>query len=237
MRGIYAGLSTFFLMSTIYADVSIDPLIHKVSMQLTAEQWVTSKTALVNVNVNASVGDTSLEKMQSQILEKLGKLSNKSEWHLISYDRSQDKSGLENIKIVGQARLPETELGGLREKAKTISKPGETYTIDAIQFIPSDEEKHEANNALRQNIYEQVNNELTRLNKIYPDQKYYLHDINFNSDPSASMPMAQNTLYKMAGVNGSSSREPMSVGDKMRLNANVILSTLPDPNFVKLLLR
>src|SRR5689334_17947981 len=126
MRNGFIVLLSFFLATTTWADVSLDPLFNKVTLQLNAEQWVTTKSALVNVNINASVNDTTLEKIHSQILDKLNRLA-KGDWHLISYDRTQDKSGLESVQIVAQARLLETDLSGLRDKAKSMSKPGETY--------------------------------------------------------------------------------------------------------------
>lgn len=231
MRKIFLGLFGLILTFPCWADVSLDPLFNKVTMQLTAEQWVTTKTALVNVSVNAAVSDTTLEKIHSQVLDKLNKLSNKGEWHLVSYDRSQDKSGLESVKIIAQARLPEAELAGLRDRAKGISKPGETYAIDSIQFTPSDEEIREANNNLRANIYDQIKAELARLSKAYPDQKYVLHDVNFMSDMSPMPMMATGMMYK-ANDNGAA-RAPLTVGDKLRLMATVVLSANPDPNLLK----
>jgi hypothetical protein len=230
MRALIIGLLSFFIMTSTWAD-TIEPLLNKVTLQLSAEQWVTSKTALVAVSINAAVSDQGLEKIHSQVLDKLTKLSNQGEWHVISYDRSQDKSGLESVQIMAQARLAETALAGLRAKAKSISKPGETYSVSNIQFTPSDNEIRDANNFLRENIYEQAKAEIANLNKQYPEQKYYLHDINFISD-LAPLPMAQTMAYTKVAGNGPANAA-LVVGDKMRVVATVILAANPEQSLLR----
>lgn len=135
-------MGLFFLAASfslpVCADVNLEPLLNKVTLQLRAEQWVTTKTALVNVGVNAAVTDQGIEKIQNDVMQKLNKLSDKGEWHIVSYNRQLDRSGLESIQMTAQARLPQSELANLRDKAKSLSKPGETFTIDAVQFTPSD---------------------------------------------------------------------------------------------------
>ena len=90
----------------LWAERSFDPLLNKVILQLSAEQWVTTKTALVTVGINANVNDNGIENIQGEVLIKLHQLSDKGEWHITSFNRTQDQSGLERIQISGQARLP-----------------------------------------------------------------------------------------------------------------------------------
>lgn len=230
MRALSVGLISLFFSLSVWADNTIEPLLNKVTLQFNAESWSVSKTALVNININAALSDKGLEKIHSQIMEKLNSLSNKGEWHLISYDRTQDKSGLESVQIAAQARLPETELNGLRDKAKAMSKPGETYTLDSIQFTPSEDEIRMTQSQLRDNIYQQIKAEIARLNRIYPEQKYYVHDVNFLTG-SYPAPMAQTVMFKAGGE--SASRNALSVGDKLRLFATVVLAAAPDPSLIK----
>lgn len=235
MRKIVIGLLGLVFAMPVLADASIEPLMNQVTVQLTAEQWVATKSALVSVGVNASVSDNGIEKVQSQVLDKLARLSNKGDWHLVSFERSQDKSGLERIQILAQARLPSSDLGGLRDKAKEVSKPGETYTIDNVEFTPSDDEIRDANNNLRANIYDQAKAELARLNKAYPEQKYYMHDVNFITGvfPVAAVP--QMMYAKVAVDNGPASTAKLAVGDKLRMQATVILAAGPDPTLLKMM--
>lgn len=204
-----------------WASMSLEPLLNKVTLQLTAEQWVTSKSALVNVGVNAAVSGQGIEKIQSEVMQKLNQIAT-GDWHIVSFNRQQDKSGLETIQMSAQARLAQTDLSGLRDKAKSVSKPGETFTIDDIQFTPSDEEMKQANVNLRANIYQQARAEIDAINKMYPEQKYYLHDISFLSTPVDAMPMTANMMAKVAVA------PALAVGDKQQLRAVVVLAAMPD---------
>lgn len=211
------------------AGVNLDALLNKVTLPLQAEQWVTTKTALVSVMVNAAVNDQGIERIQSDVMQQLARLSDKGDWHIVSFDRQQDKSGLESIQILAQARLQQADLGNLRDKAKSISKPGETFTINNVQFTPNDDELRQANAALRSNIYQQAKTEIDTLNKIYPDQKYYLYQVNFFT-PELPMPMVQNAMYRRAEMSASAPmpQPPLQVGNKVQLQATVIVASFPD---------
>src|SRR5262245_12903757 len=127
-------LTLTFLSFPAWSDIQLGDIQNKITLQLQAEQWVTTKTALVNVGVNAAVTDQGIDKVQTDVMQKLNQLSDKGEWHILTFNRQLDSSGLESIQITAQARLPQSELANLRNKAKSISKPGETFTIDNIQF-------------------------------------------------------------------------------------------------------
>jgi hypothetical protein len=234
----FAGAITIFsllIAAPVWADTEGQAgLLNKVTFKLNAEQWVASKTALVSIGINAGVSDSALEKIQDDVLKKLNQLTNKGEWHIVSFNRNLDQSGLENIQMQAQARLPSSALPNLRDKAKAMSKPGETYTLDNIQFTPSEDELREANTALRSNIYVQAKEEMDRINKAYPDQKYYMHDINFLSS-MMPMPMAENgnrfmvaSAMKMGGGGAD-----LAVGDKLIISATVVVAALPDQGLLK----
>lgn len=219
----------FMVSLPVWAEVNLEPLLNKVTLQLNTEQWLTTKTALVNVSVNASVTDQGIEKVQAEVINKLNQLSNKGEWHLLSFNRSQDQSGLESIQILAQARLAQTELSGMRDKAKSISIPGEKFTIDSVQFTPSEDEVRQANVVLRNNIYQQAKAEIDALNKQYPEQKYYLHNIDFVSQsPVEAVPMAANVMNMQKISTDRSIAPPLSIGNKLQLQAMVVVAAMPD---------
>lgn len=230
MKLRYFLLSTAFLSLPAWADVNLEPLLNKITLQLQTEEWVTTKSALAYVTVNAAVTDQGLEKIQENVMQKLGQIAS-GEWHIASLIREQDKSGLENVAILAQIRLAQTELGSLRTKAKAISKPGETYEVKNVQFTPSEEEIEAANTKMRNAIYLQAKAEIDAINKQYPDQKYYLHKINFMSMPVMPQPIAMEAQAAPA-MNFSSLRmtssAPLSVGNKASLRAEVELAAMPD---------
>lgn len=235
MIRMYLFIACVLFAHPVWADIfSLDPLLNKVLLQLHTEQWVTTKTALVNVGVNASVSDQGIVNVQNDVIQKLNQLSNKGEWHIVTFDRQLDKSGLESIQITAQARLPPSELGSLRDKAKAISKPGETFTIDNVQFIPSEDELRQANVTLRNNIYAQAKDEINALNKVYPEQKYYLHSIDFMETPpppASPMPMQRSNMMMAKGASFSG---PLSVGNKVELQASIVIASLSDQVLQKL---
>lgn len=227
-------LSVFVLLSTIsvlvYAQ-NEDFLINKVHLQLNAEKWVTTQTALVTVSVNATVQTQGIDKVTASVKEHLKKISETSDWNIMSLDRQEEKSGLESIQIRAEARLQQNELSELRNKAKLISTPGEVFKIESIQFTPSDEDMRKAEAELRNNIYTQAKAEIDRLNKVYPDQKYYLHSVDFNAGPRP-MPMAAMYMKQDAASNTRMSSQadssPLSIGNKREIMANVVIGSLAD---------
>jgi hypothetical protein len=218
MRIGLAGLFCLLLSLNGWAETDV----HKIIIPLSAEQWVTTKSALVTVGVSASMSGAALEKIQDQILQKLNRLTNQGEWHIIAYERSLDKSGLERAQITAQARIPITALTNLREQAKTLSQPGETFSIDNMQFTPSETELRDANTLLRMDIYQQAKDEFARINKMYPEQKYFVYEINFTSNNP------QPVAYRAMNIQQARAETPasnMEVGDKLVLNAMVTLGS------------
>lgn len=228
MNKLWLFLLSIISFSSVWAEVSLEPLLNKVAIQFRAEQWVTSKTALVNVAINATVTNQGIESVQNEVMQKLAQLSNKSEWHLISFDRQLDKSGLESMQLLAQARLPQSELANLRERAKTISKPGVTFTVDQVQFTPSEVELKQANMDLRNNIYQQIKAEIDNLNKQYPEQKYYLHQLDFVSGPQILMAQNNTMVAMKTSMNMTQQSAALSVGNKQELLANAVLAAMPD---------
>lgn len=203
-----------------WSSYSLEPLLNKINLQFNAEQWITTKTALVNISVDAAVTDKGIERIQNEVMSKLKQFSSQ-EWHILSFDRQQDKSGLESVHLVAQARLLQNDLANLRERAKAMSKPGETYTIDTIQFTPNEEEIKAANVIMRNQIYQQAKTEIETLNKTYPEQHYYLHQIDFiTQTPPAPMLFAAKAAVLSPKVND------LNVGNKGMLQANVILAAM-----------
>jgi hypothetical protein len=237
MRILLAFLLSFFVTSVWAADDNsrYDAMLNKVVIQFNAEQWVISKTALVTVGVNATLNAGGLDKIQDEILKKLSDISSQGDWHIVSFDRSQDSSGLDKVVISAQARLPNGSLSALRDRAKSLTKPGETFTLDNITYTPSEEDLRQANTDLRATIYAQTKDEIERLDKMYSDQHYYVHDVDFVREvtPISPMPMAGNYMA-MRAMPASSSSSNLAVGDKLTITATVVLAALPaDHNLLK----
>ena len=156
-------------------------------------------------------------------MSNLKKIVSDVDWHITSFNRSKTQSGLETLRVIAEARVPEKQLSGLRAKAKDASRPGSTYRIANIQFTPSPADIQQTRAALRQEIYQQVKGELARLNAVYPKQKFQVNTINFTSFAMpAPRPMMKRTDMMMAAEAAPAPR--MSVSAKVVQNATVIFA-------------
>jgi len=220
MRWVVLGILTL-LPVAVFAD-PMQPVLNDVIYQTTAEQWVTTQTANVIVNVNATLNEDQLAAAHADILAKLDKLAD-ADWHVTQFNRNPNESGLEQLLVEAQARLPETALSDLREQAKKLSKPGETITIQSITFEPTLAEIEAVRSQLRSQIYTQVQTELAQLNKMYPTQHYVVHQLNFNAtDVPPPQPMVRKAMMAMVESAGDNAM-PVTVQNKLVMTANVDL--------------
>jgi len=190
----------FSTVASLVNAANLQPSIplDKVVLQISAKQWVTTQTALLTVSVNATLGNADLVKTRTDIMDKLNKIT-AGEWHILQFDRSQDSSGLEKLYVAAQIRVPQAALTSIYQTAKDVSKPGATYAIDSVEFKPSLDEVQQTKALLRERLYQQVNDEITRLNKVYTTQHYsvnrlYLIDSEIPSQPQPIRSKAMNAM-------------------------------------------
>lgn len=119
--------------------------------------------------------------------------------------------------------MPEAALANLNKKAKSLSKPGQTYTIQDIQFTPSKAAIAKVRASLRNKIYMQAKAELANVNKLYPQQNYFLHEIDFGSFRIPALAARPTTLAvrspRLANDSG------MAVSQEINLSATVTLAS------------
>lgn len=176
----YAGMLALMSVSSLaLADVFPPQMVlDKVVFQISAKQWVTTKTALLNVNINVTLNNADLVKARSEIMDSLNKIA-AGEWHLIEFDRSQDSSGLEKLYVQAQARIDQATLTDIYQNAKNVSTPGTKYEVSGVEFKPSLEETQAVRVKIREQLYKEVNEEVVRMNKVYPNQNYSLNNLVF----------------------------------------------------------
>ncbi len=176
----YAGMLALMSFSS-FALADIFPpqmVLDKVVFQISAKQWVTTQTALLNVNINVTLNNADLVKARSEIMDSLNKIA-AGEWHLIEFDRSQDSSGLEKLYVQAQARVDQATLTDIYQNAKNVSTPGTKYEVGGVDFKPSLEENQAVRAKIREQLYKEVNDEIMRMNKEYPTQNYSLNNLVF----------------------------------------------------------
>ncbi|WP_419418765.1 hypothetical protein ACNVED_09400 [Legionella sp. D16C41] len=194
MKNLIKIAVLFLLPSLTFSDIcQADSALDKVAFQVSARQWVTTQTALLTININATLTNADLVKARADIMTNLNKVAS-GDWHITQFDRSQDSSGLEKLFVEAQVRIPQAALTNVYQNAKSVSQPGSTYTISAIDFKPSIEEIQQVKAQVRQRLYKLVNAELTRLNNTYKTQHYSVSDLYIldgdNPNPTPQQPRA-----------------------------------------------
>lgn len=207
------------------------PLLNKVSYQLTMDKWVKSDTAKVFVSIDANLNDSDINTFQQQVKKNLSHIAGQVDWHISRYLRNQDQSGLENIALQAQARIPTQQLNGLRAKAKSMSKPGMTYRIADIDYSPSLQDIEKTKNTLRQAIFQKVEKEISLLDKIY-NEDFFVHHIDFDMTPPpapfAQMRALAPSASNMSSMRRGSSDSAMNISQQVVINANVVLASSID---------
>lgn len=212
-------------MSFVLHASDMPPLVlDTVQVQLLAKDWVSTDKALLNLNVNMVLNNADMVKARNDVMQNLKKIAD-GQWHITSFNRSQDNSGLERLFVKAQARVPQKQLTNVYNLAKTISKPGSAYKVDSIDFTPSIEDRQATKNKLRTALYKQVLNELAVLNRMYPKQQYSVSELRF---VEGAAPVAA-TRYKAREMNTmvmtAASDASMSVSNEMILSVAASLAS------------
>jgi len=201
------------------------PKQNTITYQLSAEQWVNTNTAKVDVMVNASLDQTGMQDLQKKIEHSLASIA-KVDWRIVQFNRSESQSGLESVNVLAEARIPAVQITDIRQKAEDLSKPGIKYQIADISYAPTLAEMQKAETNLRNQIYQQVSDEINSLDKTYNNGDFYVSHIEFSLN-GAPMPRAK---YDAAGGVNMMVRAPMAaspgnVSQKLVMNAEVVLAS------------
>ena len=222
------------VMNTIGYTESLPPfpqpmVLDEVEFQISAKHWVSTQTALLTVNVNATLTDADLVKARDDMMKKLNQIA-VGEWHLTQFDRSQDSSGLEKLYVQAQARVNQANLTHIYQNAKSVTKPGATYELGSVEFKPSLEEIQQVKSLLRKQLYELANEELARLNKIYQGQNYTLNQLEImESEYPGSSTRSYRAKGAMAMLSGSSAAPSLSVSNELVMTASVKAASTRKP--------
>lgn len=222
MRQVAGMLALLAISPFIYADDKDHKIVlDKIFFQMSSKQWVTTQTALLSVSINVTLNSADLVKARADIMDRLAKIA-KGEWHLIEFNRSQDSSGLEKLYVLAQARVDQSALTAIYQNAKSVSLPGAKYEISGVEFKPSLEETQLVKEKIRTQLYQQVNDEIARVNKVYPLQNYSVSSLVFVEGEGVSEPRPykarEMNAVAMASV---AAPAPLSVSNELVLTAIV----------------
>ena len=217
-----AGMLALMAISpfALAADVVPQLVLDKILFQMSSKQWVTTQTALLNVNINVTLSSADLVKARADIMSSLNKVA-KGDWHLISFDRSQDNSGLEKLFVQAQARVDQSTLTDIYQNAKSVSVPGAKYDIGGVEFKPSLEETQAVRVKIREQLYQQVNEEISRMNKAYPTQSYSVSNLVFVEGGNSIQAPRAYQAKEMNNMVMAEAPAPLTVSNELVITAMV----------------
>lgn len=198
-----------------------------IDLHLQAEQWVSTDTANVVVEFNGTANEKALATLHFDILSRLKKIY-AGDWHITNFERVQDQSGLEKIRVQAEAQISESKLTELRKTTEAESKPGAKFDIVQIDFSPTVKDREQIKAALRKQLYAQVIQEMEAINRAYPNRHYQLSRLMFDGErprPMVKREMAFAAQNKAVVLD--KSLTSMAVSQKIYMIANVQFSARP----------
>jgi len=155
------------------------PKPDRVVLTLSAEDWVDTSDALVSVSIAAAFSGDRTTSLRADMLKVLGELAADVDWRITRFVQGAGKAGLENWRVRAEARINESGLGGLRDRARRLSKPGLQLVIAGTNFSPTRAEREKVAGHLRERIYTMVAAEAERLSRAFTGKTFRLHLIDF----------------------------------------------------------
>jgi len=167
-----------------------------ITVQLSAEDYVSATSGKVTLSVSAALKDSDAAATRKEILSSAQKIA-KTQWRMVNFNRSTDQAGLERWDAVLETRLPEAQLTGLSAAAKTASRPGLQFTVSNTDLSPTLDEMEAGRAKLRETLLVKANEELARVNKGAGGRAYRIGSIEYGAF-GMPMPIMQRSRMAMA---------------------------------------
>lgn len=151
------------------------------------EEWVVSTSVKVQIEVHATLQAKDIAAKREEVLKKLNEAAPAS-WNFTIISLAKNEANLEEVYMQVEARIPQKDIGNIHAKVDGLSQPGTKYNVQFVDFDPSLDELEVVYQKLRSRIYEQVKQEIDRLQKLYPEEHFYLQSLNIG-DKSPIQPM------------------------------------------------
>ncbi|WP_445680273.1 hypothetical protein [Radicibacter daui] len=199
-----------------------------VTLSLSAESWVESATARVTVSINAAFPGAEAGDARARMLAAVETLAKPEDgWRFVQFNRDSDASGLERWSAVAEARLPESALGGLADKATAASKPGMQVAVANTDFTPTPEEMEKARASLRAEIYAKAEKERQTLNDALPGRQFRVATLNFEPETTTRMSHVAMAAAPSAARFNEMADSGVSVATHLNIGAVLVLAEEP----------
>lgn len=192
-----------------------------ISFDMQKETTLASQDALVNVQINATVLQSSdSQALQASTVTAMNKIMPNITWKVTNYSQQTAASGAQNITIDLQTRLNSNQIAELDAKLKSALPQNQTYKIQIVTFAPSIEDIQAAKNQMTTEMYQEVQQYITEFNQ-QTNSQYQLRSVNFSTN--TALPQRMMPTLMMARTNDSSA-DNMNVSMTIDMVAHVTLS-------------
>ncbi len=213
------------LTQPVLADENLTP--DRIVLTVTEEAWVETKTARVVAEIKTLITDKTAGASAAEpmaILDKVGL----GHWYITGSHRQQTDTGFEQLLIVAEARLAQTTLPGIYERAESATEKGRTVRILAVDFSPSLQEREATAAQLRQTIYARAAAEAKAVAEQFPEQGFRVHQVHFQDGANIPRPMPA-VKSRMLSADASEEQMPapapgQQVSERMTLSASVVIA-------------
>ncbi|QQR69343.1 MAG: hypothetical protein IPI58_01275 [Alphaproteobacteria bacterium] len=224
---------------TGHAEVIVaDKQDDQITLPISVEGWVVSKTARVMVNVSMAVEGGKAGSARDAMSKAVQGLA-QGEWRPVGFSRSQDNTGLERWDVQYETRLQESVLGGIHDRAKSASKAGMQISVGGIDFSPTLEEMEATKLELRRKLYARAQQELEAANASLPGRSYRIAEMGFEGLSGGAMMARGARAMMMKSMSASDESAPMmaaapapsgsdmSTSQRLTMSANLVLKAVP----------
>lgn len=228
MKKLITTFAILLLATPALAEAPWQAPEDTITVQLSAEDYVTATTGKVTLNVSAALKDSDAANTRKEILSGAQKIA-KTEWRMVNFNRSTDQSGLERWDATLEARLPEAQLTGVSNAAKSASRPGLQFNVGNVDLSPTLDEMEAGRAKLRETLMTKANQELARVNKNANGRTYRVGDIQYGM-MGMPMPMVARAKFgrpemmamdAVASAPASGGSDSFSVDQKLEMTATV----------------
>ncbi len=213
-------------ISFAWADTPVPPT-STLSFTKSIETVIKSTTALVNVTVNATALKDDSQIIQQAALQRLEGVLPKVDWKVIDLDQTQAASGAQNIKIIIQARLNDTQIQQLKSELKNNNSNNSSFKIDVVSYDPSNEMIDKAKDQTMVQMYQSIQQYVKKFNQD-THSHYVIQNISYNAN-EAVLRDNRAALYvraadSMKNASTAKKSKDIAVSKKFVMNAYVTLS-------------
>lgn len=216
-------LSFSIFSAAAIAEEAIKP-DDTITLHLNVEDWVDTQTAAVQVAI-VTAGNGVSSGVREEVLKILATLT-PSDWKILQFIPTKDRAGLDRQEILAEARVSDKQLAGIYDRAKKASVPGKQVRVTSIYFSPTVAEQEALLIKLRGLIYKKVTEEIALLKTAFPDRSFRVGDVTFDDPEQVAEEPREVTTEDESTVTRSVEGPAMTVSERRRLSATVILSAI-----------